>query len=570
MFKQYKSQPTDAAFFQKHAAAIKGFMAAVTLAQIISALTEAGIIYKIIEDSLVMFPVFAAVAGLLAAVAGVAMIELFGIRYALPYGLRGIIEKVRGTAEQRESADWTITILFLIISTGLLILSLNLSNRGSQMTIENIGDRQQEKETIAHKLEAKNERSAAITDFKTDSAAVAEIWSKRIETKGAAYDSQIAGINTKLEQRKGKQERTGKSYRSSIERHERQLNEKQTEKNAAIAGLTDSLTTALAIERKRLRKNLQQISSDRDTKISSTVAKVENNSGNWRSTAKWLIPICILLQLIGIIIQQWFRFRAGIETRLIVSEYYFRPSAWAEWKESRSERIQQKVRAEISRFENKTLAPPEIRTPHILTDFADFVQPSMKLAIEDRTGNEIQKLEVFSKTANSNTSSDLEDRIKSLTQAQINAESENHHEAAKLLELEAIEVIRLYLSRDMRSTNIQEIKTLHRKVIEHINEPNSKPNPFDTNRFKIGFKQQRNTGDYSASINNGSINNVYGKMTASKRPVVVPSRSCRHCSKDISHKRSDAKFCNDVCRKAYWKDKNGGKEFDANLYHKTK
>ena len=76
--------------------------------------------------------------------------------------------------------------------------------------------------------------------------------------------------------------------------------------------------------------------------------------------------------------------------------------------------------------------------------------------------------------------------------------------------------------------------------------------PFTFMQGKGWIKRYRLSASRYTDIYTGSVEtNPHGSVTDSKLSVGSGKRRCLNCRTDISHKRSDAKFCSDSCRMQY-------------------
>ncbi len=110
----YKTLPTDSDFFKRYGKYASLLAWGIILAQILSGFTESGLIYSNVRDATLVFgDATAMTAGVLGAIVGVALIEIIGLRVALP-----------GTVDAFLYKRWSG--LDLLFSIGLILLTLVL------------------------------------------------------------------------------------------------------------------------------------------------------------------------------------------------------------------------------------------------------------------------------------------------------------------------------------------------------------------------------------------------------------------------------------------------------------
>ena len=146
------SLPSNEDFFSRYATLRPTLSKLSIIAQIISALTEIGIIYSIIFSRVVDFlPMYATTIAMLGAMAGTAFLEI-GLRKFTPYSIKAFIYK------RFSGLDLAMTFFILLVNVGLLTASGYLSFKGSKELV-GIASKPKQETTIqadeAHKSQKK-------------------------------------------------------------------------------------------------------------------------------------------------------------------------------------------------------------------------------------------------------------------------------------------------------------------------------------------------------------------------------------------------------------------------------
>jgi len=208
IMKTFLSLPTDNDFFNRYANLVPTLYKVGFLSQIVSGVTECGIIYSVAFTSLKSLNFYVALfLSILACFVGVGFIEL-GLRKFVPYSIRVFIYK------RFKGLDLAMTIFILITTIGLLGVSGHLSFKNSTIIVENYTPEVQEQNTQGVKNEYNNERTKILNNYRTDSSSTANGYIQQIKAKKAEYQSLIDVEKRGVERYERQEQRTGKSFRT--------------------------------------------------------------------------------------------------------------------------------------------------------------------------------------------------------------------------------------------------------------------------------------------------------------------------------------------------------------------
>jgi len=203
--------PTNNDFFNRYANLIPTLSKLGVITQLISALTEVGIIYSIILSRVVeIAPNNAEVLATIGAIIGTAFLEI-GLRKFTPYSIKAFL------FQRFNGLDLAMTVFILMVCTGLFIASATLSFSGSKELVRIATPTPQEQSTDKTDLANKDKKQELRTVFVSDSATIANGYLKQIEAEKSRYNSLIDQQQSNLKRYQRKEQRTGLSYTTKKE-----------------------------------------------------------------------------------------------------------------------------------------------------------------------------------------------------------------------------------------------------------------------------------------------------------------------------------------------------------------
>ncbi|HRF39935.1 MAG TPA: hypothetical protein PK198_14190, partial [Saprospiraceae bacterium] len=158
--------PTNEEFFQRYAGLIPTLSKLGYLAQVVSALTEVGILFALILNAVadIMPPGLATMTGITGAILATAFIEI-GLRKFLPFSARQILNK------RFAGLDLVMSVAIFTASLLLLTASGALSFYGSKETVAAVVPPAQTEGTGAIDTTVNSHRQSNLKSYQRDSAA---------------------------------------------------------------------------------------------------------------------------------------------------------------------------------------------------------------------------------------------------------------------------------------------------------------------------------------------------------------------------------------------------------------
>jgi len=596
--KVFRSLPTDDGFFSRYATLTPTLYKLGFLAQIVSALTEVGIIYSLVYSGTVdIFPELAPYFAAAGAVIGTAFLEI-GLRKFVPFSVRAILYR------RFAGLDLAMTIFILLTAVGLLFTSGALSFKGSRSMVEAVAPEAEQRNTAAADSLYQAEKLEAEAAYKADSAAVASRYAAQIEAQRKAYRSKIDVQKTRLDRYRQREEATGKSYATAISYINSKIETLEAERDEKIAVLQEAQAQDFTVVLNRLqaatdeaRNQLAEARTEVKAFNKESEAENETKVSRYGYGLAWFTVVCLFVFVLSVTIFEIHHKGSGIEEKAMPTPYHFAPSIFAELRAALNGKWQQFARAKIQGIEERTPPPPLPILPAALYDVGDLRQHRYRLAIEE--GDEEERVIYLPRpTQRGNAgAADLERLALDYYAASVELEEKNYHAAARELELKADHVIKAYLGPDATPANVVALKGAIRK---HIFEGG--PNPFQHHhRREIGFKKSaiRNSfichcqdcgeafecsqpgaavcAECEAAAVEEALNNrgqkKGGEKEAHNGPVNTPSNAllgnCDNCGKEYQKRAMNQRFCCTDCRLEFHAQKHGGKKFKP-IYRKGK
>ncbi|MEM8523610.1 MAG: hypothetical protein AAGG68_03145 [Bacteroidota bacterium] len=528
----------------------------IILAQLLSAFTESGMLYTNARDATTVFgDKTANILGIVAAIVGVALIEIVGIRVALSGAVDSLLYK------RFKGLDALFSIAFIILTLALVPASFILSLRGGSQIVESLKDKTEQKKTGEIEANESTELAKLDTTYTRNIAAVKETYKGLIdsEIQKAESDRIVKRQNYKHWKSKGSR------YKTKINNALMELQGVEATKTANIAQLKQQQAAELKELETRYDRDKGAIKNEANTEITATTGKIDSKSSAFKTGTKWIVIIAMFFAVGFTVMQRIFLKGSGIEELAEPNNFFFSPSLLSERIKLLQDKVQISKRNKIAakREGLSRLTPYASSLP--IHDVGNLQRSILQLQMTNGEQTQVyyldtKQLEAIQQLPQAQldiSNEDLENRITSLTQAQIAAESENHHEAAKVVELQAKEVIKLYLKRNGQNTNEEEITAFQQRVIDHLNEPKNCANPFDNEQKRtIGFKSN------NGNKNETNDDRIYGERIEGKTNEEINNEDAKicaysKCSNTLKGKHWNQKYCSDNCRIKAWEDRNG-------------
>lgn len=353
--------PTNEAFFQRYAGLVPTLSKLGYLAQIVSALTEVGILYALIRNAIadVAPPIIATIGGMAGALLATAFIEI-GLRKFLPFAARQILNK------RFAGLDLVMSIAIFAASLLLLTASGALSFYGSKETVATVVPPAKTEGTGAIDTTVNSHRESNRRAYQRDSSAIAGRYASQIAALELAHKAGTDAANVKLQSITAKERNTGQSFATN----KATIKQGIADATAAHALKLAELTSAGAMEMQALQDEHNALNADlmRERAEWLTALKQGNEAAEakrqkqvsaWGGSVAWFTVLCLVVLLLSIALQEVHQHGAGVQEEALPNEYHFRQSPFAAFMAAISERYHANVFALIKRIEDGTPEPPE-------------------------------------------------------------------------------------------------------------------------------------------------------------------------------------------------------------------
>ena len=324
--KSYYTPPKNQQFFQNYYRLTPTLRLMGYLAQVITALAEIGISYRLLLSSIQeVFPQHAVPAAIVGSVIVTIFLEV-GLRKFLPFSFRAVLYR------RFSGLHLLISIPVLVITVSLIVALAYLSIQGSHEIVRQIAP---EPELLPE--------SSMLSRFEQDRKQIWIVW---------------RGDSVLLEQKYGALERGVEArYRRKTEQNSTYFAQKENELNTLLRRKLDVILEAS----KRRDERLAQV--DQERKVAHEQLKQANQAALLSATDRinqyggglaWFTLIAMGVFVFSIWIEEVYRKGSGIREVVVPSHYSFRPGLVDELKWAVENRLNYRLSAKIKEFEALT------------------------------------------------------------------------------------------------------------------------------------------------------------------------------------------------------------------------
>lgn len=361
------SLPQDEKFFGDYASLTPTLVKLGYLAQIVSALTEFGVLYALVKGSLQdFFPNYAPVAGLFGAIVGTAFLEV-GLRKFIPYSIRAILYK------RFIGLHLFISCFVFAITFGLLGASGYLSFQGSKELVKMTAPKPKLESLGKTDSTSVSQKAEAFRRYSADSLEVITRFTPINSALKTKYSAQLQQERQQL----ARWEAKGKTYRGQISSAKARISAIQAQEAAELASLEQDKAKGLEAALKARNKALAVIETEYnqqrlkiEKKNNKAEASTESQVKNYGSGLAWFTVVCLLVLLFSVAIDEIHRKGSAIEEVALPNQYYFSESVAAEFWGMVNDKINYHLRAFIRKQAARTPEPPAPEEPPTLWEIA--------------------------------------------------------------------------------------------------------------------------------------------------------------------------------------------------------
>jgi hypothetical protein len=368
------SLPKDDGFYNRYATLIPTLRKLGYLAQVVSALTEVGVLYAVIYSSLADFwPTAAVPIATTGAIIGTAFIEI-GLRQLLPYSARAILHR------RFAGLDRLMTVFILAAAVGLLITSGLLSFQGSKAIVETVAPSPHIQTTTTADSIHRAARADALTTFAQDSTEISGRYAAQISAQKTAFSAKILNA----------QRLTTAKDEGSRRRARAQAAELQAARADALAGLEAAKAQEVRAAADRKHATLQRTtaahSRAQDEIHRDNITAKQRSEGKiktYGSGLAWFTVVCLVVLILAVIMEEAYQKGSGIDEIAQPNQYDFSAPIWAAFAGAISDRWNYHARTLIKRISDGTPAPPAPPKPGTLYDLESWQPRRVRLAPDD-------------------------------------------------------------------------------------------------------------------------------------------------------------------------------------------
>lgn len=351
--KFYFSLPKNEEFFNSYATLTPTLVRLGYFAQIISALTEVGVIYALLYGSLQDFiPGQAAWVSMLGAFAGTGFLEI-GLRKFVPYAFRAVLYR------RFSGLHLVMSISIFFVCLSLLAVSGYLSFKGSREVVEAIAPKP--------KLETFTEGESY---FQSEVQGIESLYSGQITALQSKYSSLVQVEKLKLESWQEKEAKTGLNYSS---------------RKAGIIGKIAALEAQAANELAELEAIKAKQLAEAQQRRSQGRARIEKGNEEAVSSAKakhnkygfglgYFTIFCLAIFVFSAGLNEVHHKGAGIEEKPLPTQYHFSQPVLSELLQMLSEKANFYIRHFVRKMEERTPEPVAPGRPPVLYEYSPQIE----------------------------------------------------------------------------------------------------------------------------------------------------------------------------------------------------
>ena len=353
------SLPKNEAFFRDYAGLTPTLTKLGYLAQVVSALTEFGLIYALIEASLKdFFPTAAPVAGLFGAVVGTAFLEI-GLRKFIPYSVRAILY------QRFAGLHLFVTAFVFAVTLGLLGASGYLSFQGSKELVRITAPQPKLASLAPVDSLALGQREEALRQYAADSLEVVQRFALPLSTAKEKHSAKVAQEALALRRWEARERAEGARYGTQKATVRGRIAAIQAQQAEELANLETDKALALGAALEGRNKALEGIEAERqqqrrklEGKNTQAEAHTAQQVKRYGGGLAYFTLIALGVLLLSIAIDEIHRKGSGIEEAALPNQYYFSQSIYGEALAMLSDKVNYHFRAFIRRMAASTPQAP--------------------------------------------------------------------------------------------------------------------------------------------------------------------------------------------------------------------
>lgn len=390
--KLLRSLPTERAFFDNYALLIKGIRKSKTAAQLVSALTEVGIIYAIAYKSIhPILPDIAVYVSILIAIIFTLVIEA-GLRMVTPLSVDAFLYK------RFNGLHLAMTIAVLTLTITLLATSGLLSFQNSHTLVDSTTPQVEEQTTTQVDSTLNTELKDLTNSYSTDSLQLAQSYDEQIASVQTTHKSQRAALIQRLQNYISKERRSGKSYISRKERIQQDIADNEATEQKAIAELNNTKQSKLRKLHNGQIATKDSLQKEHKTAVlmikdGNSKAQTDRNDqvASYGGRLGYFTLVCLFIFVVANILERIHHKGSGITEVVDISQYDVSPHWIINGLDAMNERISYFFQSRIKSYADTTPAAPLPEQKAALYDPTEIANIAVSLEIspaeDDEQGN---------------------------------------------------------------------------------------------------------------------------------------------------------------------------------------
>jgi hypothetical protein len=375
--KHLRSLPGKTEFFEVYARLAKSIAAAGIFAQVVSAATEASLIYALSFAAVSpILPDVAPYVAALTAAFGVILIE-GGLRVTTPQAVDAVLHRRYAGLH----AVMTAAVFAVVIGLGGASGWLSFSN--STAIVEGLSagrfDDRRAEAAERHKLGLE----AAATTYKADSAGIAAMWGARIADAELAAELAEGAAEGELANIRRREARTGESYATQKDAAKAELAALRAKNAADLAALRASASNELSEAKNAYRAALAEIEAKNEGELAAITAEQSAIVGRYGGQLGWFTIVCLLVFFSSVVLRRVHAKGSEITETVELSQYDINPPWYEAAAAAISERVSGALYHVITQYADATPAPPLPAKPAELYDPTKLGNVVVEITLKD-------------------------------------------------------------------------------------------------------------------------------------------------------------------------------------------
>ena len=282
-----------------------------------------------------------------------------------------------------------MTIAIWLLNITLLGTSGLLSFKNSGTIVENFTPEAEKQSTTEADSTYSSTLLFAKEEYQRDSSKIANRYSNQITAEKQAYNSKIKAVRQKLQGYINREARTGNSFATRKDKIREVIASLKAEEAMRLAELESLLSKELTEAFREYKATISLAKSDYSASDDS-IQTINQNAITRRTETisqyggglGWFTVICLFIFVSSVTLDRIHLKGSGIEEKIEVSQYYFTPGIWVNFREALKERFNYIFQSKIKAFADATPPAPLPANPSELYDTTQITNITVTLKLD--------------------------------------------------------------------------------------------------------------------------------------------------------------------------------------------